>query len=212
MPFPFHPLSEAKVSIEKVEQLILTKAREEAEALLAEAQKQAATRLRDAEARLRRRNQEEVERYRRQLQEEADRELAASTTEHNRKLLTERNRLLAEVRQRAEARVAERPQPAYRRWLAHQLRGLAGVGEGELICRSDDREPIGELLKELTDHAVSLELTLSAEELQSAGGFVVRCTEYDVDVTLESQLRALWPDVLPRVVTQLFGGPQGGSE
>ena len=193
------------MSIERVEQLVLTKAREEAEALLAEAQKQAAAQLQEAEARLRRRNQEELERYRRQLQEEADRELAASTPEHNLQLLPQPNRLLGEVRLRAEARTAERPQPEYCRWLGYQLRQLTEVKQGELVCPADDRECLGELLKELADQGVRLELTLSSEELRSAGGFVVRCAEYDVDVTLERQLRALWPDVLPQVADRLFG-------
>jgi len=199
------------VSIERVEELVLAKAREEAEALLAEARKQAAAQLEETEARLRRRNQEELERYRRQLQEEADRELAAGTTEHNRQLLVQRNRLLSEVRRRAEARIAERPQPAYRRWLAHQLRQLGEVKQGELVCRADDRDSISQLLQELAEEGVRLDLTLSPEELQSAGGFVVRCAEYDVDVTLESQLRALWPGVLPQVVDRLFGEHGNGK-
>ena len=199
------------MSIEKVEELVLRKARGEADALLAEAQQQAQQRLQQAETDVRRRNQEEVERYRRGLQEEADRELAARTTEHNRELLVERNRLLGEVRQKAEARIAQRPQPQYRQWLAQQLRQLTDTKEGELLCRGDDREIIAELLKDLAGQGVSLSLTLSSEELQAAGGFVVRCPEYDVDVTLERQLRALWPDVLPEVANRLFGQPGNGS-
>ncbi|MCK4300453.1 MAG: hypothetical protein KAX80_13005 [Planctomycetes bacterium] len=195
------------MSIEKVEELILRQAREEADSLLEEAQQQAQRHLRQTEAQLRQRNQQELERYRRQLQEDSDRELAARTTEHNRELLVERNRLLGEVRRKAEARIAQRPQPQYRRWLAQQLRQLTDTKEGELLCRGDDRETIAELLEELAGQGVRLNLTLSSEELQSAGGFVVRCPEYDVDVTLESQLRALWPHLLPEVANRLFGEP-----
>lgn len=196
------------MSIEKVEELVLGKAREEAEALLAEARGQAERRLREAEDELRRRNRDELARYQRQLQEETERELAARSTEHNRQLLTERNRLLQEVRRRAEGLIAERPQPHYRDWLARQLRQLTEVRQGELVCRADDREIIGQLLQELVREGVQLHLTLSSEELSAAGGFVVRCPEYDVDVTLESQLRALWPGVLGEVAAMLFGPPE----
>ena len=195
------------MSIQKVEELILRQARQEADSLLEEAQQQAQRHVHQTEAQLRQRNQQELERYRRQLQEDSDRELAARTTEHNRELLVERNRLLGEVRQKAEARIAQRPQPQYRRWLAQQLRQLTDTKEGELLCRGDDHETIAELLEELAGQGVRLNLTLSSEELQSAGGFVVRCSEYDVDVTLESQLRALWPGLLPEVANRLFGEP-----
>lgn len=195
------------MSIQKVEELILRQAREEADSILEEAQQQAQRYVRQTEAQLRQRNQQELQRYRRQLQEDSDRELAARTTEHNRELLVERNRLLGEVRQKAEARIAQRPQPQYRRWLAQQLRQLTDTKEGELLCRGDDRETIAELLEELAGQGVRLNLTLSSEELQSAGGLVVRCSEYDVDVTLESQLRALWPDLLAEVANRLFGEP-----
>ncbi len=195
------------MSIEKVEELILRQAREETDSLLEEAQQQAQRHVRQTEAQLRQRNQQELERYRRQVQEDSDRELAARTTEHNRELLVERNRLLGEVRQKAEARIAQRPQPQYRRWLAQQLRQLTDTKEGELLCRGDDHETIAGLLEELAGQEVRLNLTLSSEELQSAGGFVVRCLEYDVDVTLESQLRALWPGLLPEVANRLFGEP-----
>ena len=195
------------MSIEKVEELILRQAREEADSLLEEAQQQGQRHVRQTEAQLRQRNQEELGRYRRQLQEDSDRELAARTTEHNRELLVERNRLLGEVRQKAEARIAQRPQPQYRRWLAQQLRQLTDTKEGELLCRGDDRETIAELLEELAGQGVRLNVALSSEELQSAGGLVVRCSEYDVDVTLGSQLRALWPGLLPEVANRLFGEP-----
>jgi vacuolar-type H+-ATPase subunit E/Vma4 len=50
-------------------------------------------------------------------------------------------------------------------------------------------------------------LSLSSDDLQASGGFVVRSAEYDVDVTLASQLEALWPDLLPGVAVKLFGQP-----
>ena len=200
------------MSVEKVEELVLGKARQEAEALVAEARRQAQSRLQEAEAELRQRNGEESARYQRQLQEETDRELAARSTEHNRQLLTERNRLLQEVRQRAQHLIAERPQPHYRRWLARQLRQLSDLGQGELICRDDDRECIAELLQELASEGVRLDLTLPSEGLSAAaGGFVVCCPDYDVDVTLESQLRALWSEVVAEVAARLFGSAARGD-
>ena len=199
------------MSVEKVEELVLQKARQEAEAVTAEARKRVAAHLAQAEAELRRRGQEELERFRRQLQEELDRELAARSAEHNQQLLIQRNRLLGAVRERAEQAIGARPQPQYRNWLAQQLRQPAGVKQGELVCRGDDHQTVQELLGELAAAGVRLDLTLSSDDLQAAGGFRVRCSEYDVDVTLESQLQALWPDLARSVAARLFGRPGGAG-
>lgn len=197
------------MSIEKVEQLVLGKAREEAEALLEQAQRHAKARLEQTEARLRQHNQEELERHRRQLEEEADRELAARTTEHNRELLAQRNRLLQQVHEQAQVHVAQRPQPQYRQWLGHQLRQLTDVERGEVLCRSDDRELIGQILAELAAEGIELKLTLASGELGASGGLIVSCPEYDVNVTLESQLGMLWQEMLPQVAGRLFGRGDG---
>ena len=199
------------MSAEKVEELVLQKARQEAEVVTAEARKRVAAHLAQAEAEVRRRGQDELERFRRQLQEELDRELAARVAEHNQQLLVQRNRLLGAVRQRAEQAIGARPQPQYRNWLAQQLRQLGDVKQGELICRGDDRQAVQELLGEVAAAGVRLDLTLSSDDLQAAGGFRVRCAEYDVDVTLESQLQALWPDLLRSVAARLFGQPGGAG-
>jgi len=193
------------MSVEKVEELVLQKARQEAEAVIAEAQKRVARHLAEAEAQLRQRGQEDLERFRRQEQEELDRELAARVAEHNQQLLTQRNRLLAEVRRRAQAAIGARPQPQYRGWLAQQLRQLADVKQGELVCRGEDRQVVQELLGESAAAGVQVNVTLSADDLQASGGFQVRCAEYDVDLTLESQLQVLWPAHLPGVAARLFG-------
>ena len=193
------------MSIEKVAEIVLEKARREAEALLTEAQKRAETLLRETEAQLRQRDQGELERYRNSLREEADRSLSARTAEHNRELLVLRNGLLAEVRTQAQNRIAQQPQPQYRQWLTQQLRQLTDIPQGEIRCRADDRQLIGQIREELASQGVALGLELSANELPSAGGFVVSCPEYDLDVTLESQLRLLWGEVLPEVVVGLFG-------
>jgi vacuolar-type H+-ATPase subunit E/Vma4 len=193
------------MSADTVEELVLRKARQEAEEVVASARERVADHLRESEEQLRRRNKEELERYRRQLQEETDRELAARVAEHNQQLLAQRNRLLAEVRQRAEKAIEARPQPQYRGWLAQQLRQLVEVKEGELLSRGDDRQAVEELLGELAAEGVRLTLSLSSDDLQAPGGFLVRSAEYDVDVTLASQLEALWPELLPGVAARLFG-------
>jgi vacuolar-type H+-ATPase subunit E/Vma4 len=199
------------MSAEKVEELVLQRARQEAEVVVAEAKERVAAHLAQAEGEMRRRGQEELGRFRRQLQEELDRELAARVAEHNQQLLVQRNRLLGAVRQRAEQAIGARPQPQYRNWLAQQLRQLGDVKQGELICRGDDRQTVQEVLGKLASAGVRLNLTLSSENLQASGGFRVRCSEYDVDVTLESQLQALWPDLARSVAARLFGQPGGAG-
>jgi len=193
------------MSIEKVETLVLRKAREEADSLLAQAQEDACKKLARTEQKLKQSTEEELERFRRQLQEESDRQLASRTTEHRRELLAERNRILNEVRLRARELVAKREQPQYRNWLAAQLRQLGDVPEGKIHCRADDRAIVEELLDELAREGVKLKLSLSDEELQTAGGLVVSCPEYDLDMTLESRLESLWQESLPAVIEQLGG-------
>jgi vacuolar-type H+-ATPase subunit E/Vma4 len=75
-----------------------------------------------------------------------------------------------------------------------------GVSEGELILNKRDRDKVGKKIIE----RLNGKLTLSKENIDAKGGFVLRQGSVEINSTLERMVDSIKEEVTPEIVETLF--------
>ena len=91
----------------------------------------------------------------------------------------------------------------YWRLIREQLRDLAAE-KGQILCRGDHRETLAKVRDELNAELDEKLAPLAEESADILGGFVLRGSEFDLDVSLDSQLEAFREKVLPELIAKVF--------
>ena len=194
------------MSLEKIKETVLAKARAEAEALLAEARKAADSAARQGESRLRADHQHRVQGMQTELGSGVDRELAAREAELRRDLLEHQNKVLDELFEQVLDAIVNRPDSGYRAWLGRQLAAAASIGSGRIVCNERDRAAVGELLA-----GVQGSPELSDENADIVGGFLLEGDRFDLDFSVDTLVAALRKELLPSISAELFRSEESSA-
>ncbi len=125
-------------------------------------------------------------------------ETAAGLEARKMKLAAKQDAISA-VFDRAKEMLLALPRDDYKALLLGQLKA-SGVKKGVLSLGAKDRELGDELIKES-----GLDLTLSDDALDTDGGFTLKSGSVEVDCRLDMLISSVRDEVLPEVVSALFG-------
>lgn len=196
---------------EKIKEKIIADARERAEKIIEAARIEAQGIIKHAEkqafqrvAIMTEKAKEDAALYKRRAQ-------AAGEMEIKKNILKTRQDTIDEAFAIALERIAELPDDKYSRFLEEILLNAARDEEGELILNSKDKQRLGQQFidrmnakfRSLGRNAV---LKLSADDLNSRGGFVIRYGDMEINCTLEVMLNMERPNLEAGVAAILFGG------
>jgi vacuolar-type H+-ATPase subunit E/Vma4 len=188
------------MSVEHIEKKILDDARAEAERIVTEAREQADARVTDAQAENEQRAEREIEAERADLEQQLGRKTTAEKAANRLKLLAHKTDLLDDVFEAAAEQFIGDRAGDYARWLAGQLRAVAGE-EGRIVPAEPDRAALEELLAGLKDKAG---LELADESLPLQGGFVLEGKTADLDLSLDTRLTELRSELKPELARNAF--------
>ena len=191
------------MAMTNVEQAVLNKAQQEAEAVLDEARGATEAHWERASARLRESHERRVEALRAELTGTLERQCASRETEDRLERLKIKNEIIDKVFRRAAEGIVSLPDDGYHHWLKSQLSHLPERSGGRVAANERDREIVGRLLKEIPDPQG---LALSEEPLDILGGFLVQGERADLDYSVDSLLSVLRESLAEEVAASLFRG------
>ena len=190
--------------IEKITQLIqtdaqaeidsvLSKAREEAEAVAARYQAQAA-----AEA------AELAVKNEKAAAEREERLVSVAQMEARKVLLAAKQEMVEKAYIRALEKLTSMPEEQYTAVLADLLEEASSNGSEEAIFSQEDRERVGKAAVEKANAASGKQITLSAETRPITGGFILKNENVEVNCTFETLVRLQKADTAATVAKMLF--------
>ena len=184
-----------------MEQAVLRKAQEEADAILEQARARAEARLERESARLREEHERRVEAMKAELEADLDREAGARCSEDRRKQLEAKNTLIEEVFAGAVEGVRSLPDDGYAGWLRKQLKRPGRMPDAMVVANAQDADLLARLLKELPPDA---ELVLSEKTAPIKGGFLVEGKQVDLDFSVAALLGMLRESLAEEIAAKLF--------
>ena len=143
----------------------------------------------------------DIERLKRELRTAFEQDTGKLRARRRMELLKLKAGILDDVFANAAEKLLARDE--YRDRVRSQLKEVAG-SEGQILCRPDQRETIGGLLKELGGELTEKIAPLGEEGVDITGGFVFRGDRFDIDYSLDSQLDGLRENVLPELIAEAF--------
>lgn len=196
---------------EKIKEKIIADARERAEKIIEAARIEAQGIIKHAEKQAFQRVAIMTEKAKEDAALYKQRAQAAGEMEIKKNILKTRQDTIDEAFAIALERIAELPDDKYSRFLEEILLNAARDEEGELILNSKDKQRLGQQFidrmnakfRSLGRNAV---LKLSADDLNSRGGFVIRYGDMEINCTLEVMLNMERPNLEAGVAAILFGG------
>lgn len=196
---------------EKIKEKIIADARERAEKIIEAARIEAQGIIKHAEKQAFQRVAIMTEKAKEDAALYKQRAHAAGEMEIKKNILKTRQDTIDEAFAIALERIAELPDDKYSRFLEEILLNAARDEEGELILNSKDKQRLGQQFidrmnakfRSLGRNAV---LKLSADDLNSRGGFVIRYGDMEINCTLEVMLNMERPNLEAGVAAILFGG------
>jgi len=197
---------ETAVALMDMEQAVLRKAQEEADAILAEAGQRAEARRERDSARLREEHTRRVEAMKAQLEGTLERDVGARGSEDRLKLLKVKNEIIEEVFAAAIDGIRALPDDGYARWLKKQLLRVPKTSAGKVVVNDADRETVARLLKELPEVA---HLTLSENSAPIKAGLLIEGERADLDFSVGALLGTLRESLAQEIATRLFAEEAG---
>jgi len=142
-----------------------------------------------------------IERLQAELDAALDQETGRLRAAQRMELLKLKSRILDEIFARAAGKLLSNER--YWERVREQLEELAGQ-EGQVLCRSEDRERVSRIIRELNGRLDRKVPGLARDPAGIRGGFVFQGRGFDVDVSLDSQLEVFREKVLPELVAKTF--------
>ena len=190
------------MTLEKIQDHVLQKARAEAAALVDEARKKADAELAAARDEADRKLKAALDRLQAELDGALDREVSGLRASRGQEILVDKSRVLDDAFKRAAERLLA--SPAYWDLVRRRLAELAGQ-KGELLCRAEHRDAVAKLVDELHRETGGKMPPLAKDSANILGGFILRGERVDIDFTLESELAVLRERILPELAAKAFG-------
>ena len=187
------------MSIEKIVDKILSEANEEAAEVLDKAKDEKANKLKEAKIKAK----ELIENAKVKGQEDSEllvsRRISVAELEVRKMKLQTKQQLILKCFDLALEKLANLKEEDYIELMVDAI-SQTGVSEGELILNKRDRDKVGEKIIERLDG----KLTLSKENIDAKGGFVLRQGSVEINSTLERMVDSIKEEVTPKVVETLF--------
>lgn len=191
------------MSIEQIKEKILENAQEDARrafdkgkmesrALIYEAQRLGESKIREARAKA------AMDALRIKSRRESSANLEARKMK-----LTAKQDVISDCFTEAVKQIQELPREQYIQLLARKIREI-GVNEGQIALNRQDRQTIGDQLISAVNQGGG-RFTLSEKTIDAAGGFMHINGRIEIDSTLEMMMSSIKEDVMPAVVSALFG-------
>jgi len=193
------------MSLERIREAILSKAREEAQRIGADAARRHDERLAAATEAIEAEFARRLERARQHTQRESDRDVTQARSGHNLALLKLRNRILSEVFEEAARQLAALPDDAYRDYVRGRMREVPPGLAGQLLCSARDEQRLAPLLEEFNaGRPPEARLALVPGDVPSLGGVIVRTEKFEIDLSLDTQVQQLREELAPQLAQALF--------
>ncbi len=193
------------MSLERIRQAILTKARQEAEKIESEARVRREEELAAAGRSLQEEFEHHYQRASEDAQREGERQVVHRRYERNMELLRQRNALLDELFQRAARRLADCPDGRYREVVRGWMREIPPDAAGEVLCSERDAERLAPLIEDLNrSREADARLRLVPGERPAAGGVIFRTQSFEVDLSLDSRMARSREELTSKVAEILF--------
>jgi len=186
-----------------MEQAVLRKAQEEADAILNEARVKANARFERESARLREEHERRVGAARAELEAALERETSAKETADRLSLLKIKNEILEAVFSRAVEAIRSLPDDGYARWLKGQLAVVPKATGTRVAVNERDAQLMAGLLRDLPGGS-AMQLAENPASIQA--GFIVQGEQADLDFSVEVLLGVLRESLAQEIATRLFGG------
>ena len=193
------------MSLERIRETILSKARQEAEGVLSDARKRHEAQLAAARDSLQKEFAARLERAKQQARQECDREAAHKRSQHNLALLKLRNSILNDVFDDAAQRLLALPDDEYRQYVRLRMGDVPAELGGELLCKKSDEKRLAPLVEEMNKaRPVDAQLKLIPGDTPALGGVILRTQKFELDLSLDTQLAQLRDELAPEVAKGLF--------
>jgi V/A-type H+-transporting ATPase subunit E len=197
------------MSVEKIVEKILSDARAEAQRMIEGARAQAAQIGEHAQLEAQRQRELILAQAQQEAQSRRRAQLALATAAARNALLAAKRAVLDRAFEQTTAKLLAMPVPEYKSWLLRMVVHAAETGEEEVILSPADRQVLGEaFIKEanaqLAKHGKKGALKLSAEARDIGRGFVLKGTNSETNVTLQTLLRRAYEELEIELAQLLF--------
>jgi vacuolar-type H+-ATPase subunit E/Vma4 len=192
------------MSIDNIKKQVLDAARAEADDIVSTAQDAANERVEEARTEHAARKRNAVEAAEAALQRRLGQAVTAKRAANKLAILSQRSKLLDDAFEQAVRQATRDRDASYAAWLNAELESVADHA-GELRPAAADRERLEAALEEMKADGRASGLTLSEENTNALGGFVLAGDAFDLDHTLDAQLDALKTELLPELARRAFG-------
>ena len=142
--------------------------------------------------------------------------MQAIEEEHNRKLiqikgaagkqvLDKRNDLLKSLFEKAKKEIQAWPQEKYAEVMGRLIEKSAGRYTGKIRVSPEEKAIFGKVLSKLNEGRGDARITLDeSASLPEGGGFIFVGADFEVDQTVDTQLKEIEHDLLPAIAADLF--------
>ena len=189
------------MTLERIENHIIEKAKAEGEAIAQGAAEEAACITRAAREEADAAYGAAIEQSKSRLSAEFEQTLGRARAAGRMELLKRKSAILDDILTKTQGKLLAGEE--YWKRVREQLRSLAGH-EGHILCGADHRERIAKMIKELNGDLSEKVPALAKEPGDISGGFILTGDKYDVDFSLASQLEALREKILPELIAKAF--------
>jgi len=195
---------------ERIKSRILDDARAKAAAIEEQAKREAKEILERAQAEAAQKKAEVLKKAEEDGKEAYRRLMSVAALESRKEILRAKQEMVETAFQKAISRVSQLPDKEYQKLLEDMIVASSTKSSGEILLSEKDRKRIGKdftgnINKRLKAAGVDVSFTLSNEYISTAGGFILRSGEMEINGTFEILFGMLRPTLENEVVKILFG-------
>lgn len=195
---------------EKIKSRILDDARAKASEIEEQANREARKILERAHAEAAQKKAGILKKAEEDGQEAYRRLMSVAALESRKEILRAKQEMVETAFQEAMIRVSQLPDKEYQRLLEDMIVLASPKSGGEILLSERDRKRVGNdftgnINKRLKTAGMDVSLILSKENISTAGGFILRSGEMEINSTFEILFGMLRPTLENEVVKILFG-------
>ncbi|NLY70100.1 MAG: hypothetical protein GX076_00180 [Clostridiales bacterium] len=187
------------MSIEKIVEKILSEANQEAAKVLDRAKEEKANKLEEAKKKADQLIEDAKKRGKEDSELLVSRRISVAELEARKMKLQTKQQIIQKCFDLALEKLANLKEEDYINLMVDAI-SQTGVSEGELILNKRDRDKVGKKIIE----RLNGKLTLSKENIDAKGGFVLRQGSVEINSTLERMVDSIKEEVTPEIVETLF--------
>lgn len=194
------------MSLDRIKNSIIGKARKEAGAIIEEAEENLRRKVESARATLKNDFEQRLKIGEAALEEEKNREIVSLRAGYRMQLLTTKNQILDRIFDQAIHRIMTSPDETYLALLEKWIPKIDPNLPGQLLVNKSDLNRIGQEVMERINRLRKKEgqIILSPDPVDIKGGFILKTEKFDVDYTLDTLIENLRGELAPIIAKELF--------